>query len=287
MKKNKFNYIFKYVILLICLFISAINFNLLIKPLNFVTGGTPGFSIIMEYIFEVPVNYSIYLIYIISFILSYFILGKKSIIDALIATIFYPLFITLTSDIIKYIIIDYNDFFLMCLFSGIINGLCNGFIYKFGFPSSGLGVLGPICNKCFNYSIAKTNFVVNMIIVLIGGYFFGIEMVLYAIIFLYLSGYISNKIIIGISKNKVIILRSQKINEINECLYKNYDLEPINLKVKGGFSNKEGLMTLIVLPTERYNKIIGKIKEIDKNVFYNVLDGYEIKNYRKNKVVVQ
>lgn len=279
MNKNKvINDILKYLVLILCLFISAINFNLLMKPVNFVTGGTPGLSIVIEYFFGIPTNYFIYFVYIIAFILSFIILGKKSIIGVLVATIFYPLFVTMTSDVIKYIIIDYNDFFLLCLFSGIINGICNGFIYKLGFPSSGLGVLGPICNKCFHLSIAKTNFVVNVIIVLIGGYFFGIEMILYATIFLYLSSFISNKIIVGISNNKVLLIRSEKINEINKYLYNNFFIEPINLDVVGGYSNKDGIMSLIVVPTHRYNMIIEKIKKIDKKVFYNVLDGYELSN---------
>ena len=270
--------ILKYFVLILCLFISAINFNLLMKPANFVTGGTPGFSIIIEHFLGIPTNYFIYFVYIVAFILSYLILGKKSIIGVLVATIFYPSFISLTSNIIKYIIIDYNDFFLLCLFSGIINGICNGFIYKLGFPSSGLGVLGPIFNKCFHLPIASTNFIINTVIVLIGGYFFGIEMVLYAIIFLYLSSYISNKIIVGISNNKVVLIRSENIEIINKYLYNNYLIEPINLRVIGGYTNNSGIMSLVVLPTYRYNMIIETIKKIDSNVFYNVLDGYELQN---------
>jgi len=277
-KKEILRNAFKYFVLILCLFISALNFNLLMKPVNFVTGGTPGLSIIIEYFFGIPTNYFIYFIYIVTFILSYLFLGKKSILGVLVATICYPLFVTLTSDIIRYIIIDYSDFFLLCLFSGIINGVCNGFIYRFGFASSGIAVLGPVFNKCFHFPIAYTNFVINIIIVLIGGYFFGIEMVLYATIFLYLSSFISNKIILGISSNKVVLIRSDEINSINNYVYNNFSIEPINIDVVGGYSNKEGIMSLLVVPTIKYNLIIESIKKIDNNVFYNVLDGYELES---------
>lgn len=277
-KKEMIKIISKYLVLIICLLVSAINFNLLMKPANFVTGGTPGLSIIIEYFFGIPTDYFIYFIYIVTFILSFLILGKQSIIGVLVATICYPLFVTLTGDIIKYIVIDYNDFFLLCLFSGVINGICNGFIYKFGFASSGITVLGPICNKCFHLPIAFTNFIINIVIVLIGGLFFGIEMVLYATIFLYLSSFISNKIILSISNNKVILIRSTKIDEINKYVYDKLSIEPINIDVVGGYSNKEGVMSLLVITTYRYNMIIEGIKKIDCNVFYNVLDGYEVEN---------
>ena len=277
--KNKtVSTLLKYLILAICLFISAINFNLLMKPVNFVTGGTPGLAIIIEYFLGIPTNYFMYFIYIIMFILSFIILGKKSILGILFATICYPNFVSLTSNIIKYIIVDYNDFFLLCLISGIISGICNGIIYKMGFASSGLGVIGPICYKCFHLPIATVNFIVNTIIVLIGGYFFGIEMVLYAIIFLYLNSFISNRIIVGISNNKAVLIRSDKINIINDYLYNSFSIEPINLNVVGGYTNKSGIMSLVVIPTTKYNLIIENIKKIDNKVFYNVLDAYELQN---------
>lgn len=277
--KNKtVSILLKYLILAICLFISAINFNLLMKPVNFVTGGTPGLAIIIEYFLGIPTNYFMYFIYIIMFILSFIILGKKSILGILFATICYPNFVSLTSNIIKYIIVDYNDFFLLCLISGIISGICNGIIYKMGFASSGLGVIGPICHKCFHLPIATVNFIVNTIIVLIGGYFFGIEMVLYAIIFLYLNSFISNRIIVGISNNKAVLIRSDKINIINDYLYNSFSIEPINLNVVGGYTNKSGIMSLVVIPTTKYNLIIENIKKIDNKVFYNVLDAYELQN---------
>lgn len=274
--------LFKYLVLILCLFISALNFNLLMKPVNFVTGGTPGLSLLVEYFFGIPTNYFIYIIYIVTFILSYVFLGKKSILGVLVATVCYPLFVSLTSNIIQYVVIDYSDFFLLCLFSGIINGICNGFIYKFGFASSGIAVLGPIFNKYLHLPIAFTNFAINIIIVLIGGYFFGIEMILYATIFLYLSSFISNKIILGISSNKVILIRSDIINLINDYVYNNFSIEPVNIDVVGGYSDKEGIMSLLVVPSIRYNLIIKNIKKIDNNVFYDVLDGYELDSNVKN-----
>ena len=275
----------KYTLMTLFLLLSAINFNLFMKPVSFVTGGIPGLSIIIEHLFGIPTNYFMYAIYFLMFILSFIILGKKSMLGVLYATIFYPTFVSLTSDIIEYVIIDYNDFFLLCLFSGIISGVCNGMIYKMGFASSGLGVLGPICNKCFHYPIATTNFVVNTIIVLVGGYFFGLEMVLYAIIFLYLNRYVSNKIILGISSNKAVFIRSEKLDDITKHLYQKYGLEATILDVFGGYSNQEGSMSLVVIPSIRYNLIINEIKIIDKNIFYNVLDGYELQSKTKNQLV--
>lgn len=286
-QNNKYVEIFiKYAFLTIILFISSLNFNLFMKPVNFVTGGIPGLSIVIEYVFHIPPTYFMYCVYLIMFALSFIVLGKNSIVGILYSTIMYPTFVSLTSNIIQYIIIDYTDFFLICIYSGIISGICNGIVYKLGFASSGFGVLGPIFNKCFNLPIASVNFAINTIIVLIGGYYFGIDMVLYAIIFLYLGKYISNKIILGISSNKAILIRSIKLNEINDYLYQKYQIEAIVLNVLGGYSNKEGEMSLVVIPTMKYNLIINELKKIDRKIFYNVLDGYEIQNNESIKLCI-
>lgn len=280
-----FRIILDYVILTICLLVSAVNFNLFMKPIDFVTGGTPGLALIIEHVFDIPSNYFIYGVYVIMFILSLIILGKKSIIGILYATIFYPLFVTLTEDIISFIIIDYNDFFMISVISGVISGISNGFVYKLGFPSSGLGIIGPIFNKCFHLPIASTNFVMNTIIVSIGGYFFGIDMVLYAIVFLYLNSFISNRIILGISNNKALFIRSSKLNEINKYLYETYSIESILIDAYGGYTNEKGYLALIIIPSLKYNLIINEIKKIDNKVFYDVLDSYEVQGSSNYKLI--
>ena len=71
------------------------------------------------------------------------------------------------------------------------------------------------------------------------------------------------------------------INSINDYVYNTFTIEPININVVGGYSNEKGIMSLIVIPTNKYNLIIQKIKKIDNNVFYDVLDGYELNSLQK------
>ena len=274
--KEKYYKIYRYFILILMLLLSAINFNLLMKPINFVTGGTPGFAILVEHVFDVDSTFVIYLIYFIMFVISYMTLGKKSLLGIFIATIFYPIFVSLTSILPLYIIIEHNDILLIAIFSGIISGITNGVIYRHGFASSGLGILGPIFNKVFHLPIALTNFIVNAFIVLLGGYYFGVEMILYAIIFIALSSIISNRIIVGTSRNKAVFLSSKYLDEINHLLYDKYQIEPIMLDVNDN-TKKSKNMIFILLSNTKYNLIMSEIKSIDKHVFYNVLDAYEVK----------
>ena len=91
----------RYVILTVCLFISALYFNILQFPNRIVTGGLAGISIAINYWFNIEPSKLIFLISIITLILGFFLLGKTRTTGAIIATIIYPLFIKITSSFIK------------------------------------------------------------------------------------------------------------------------------------------------------------------------------------------
>ena len=269
----------RYFSLTIALLISALCFNLLLKPINLVAGGTSGLSIVTEHTLGIPSSDLITVVYIITFLLSVLFLGKESLPGLLYATILYPILINLTVGITKVIVINYNDPLLIAIFGGILSGISNGLIYKNAFPSSGLGVIAPIMHKYFKLSISTVNFVVNSIIVLLGGYYFGLDMVLYAIILLYLNKYISNMIILGVSYHKALFIRSQKIDKISEYLYNVHELNSTYINAHGGYSNEKGKLLLVVIPTTKNNFIKKDLKNIDQDIFFVTCNSYEL-NYK-------
>lgn len=274
MIRNNKNVIIKYFILSLALLIAAVNFNLLLKPFNLVAGGTSGLSLIVEYVFAMSSNTFITIVYIITFIISYLLLGKKSLVGVLYATIFYPLFVYLTRDIQNIIVINNNDMLLNAIFSGLLSGISSGLIYKYGFASSGLGVFAPILNKYFKFSISSSNFIINTLIVLLGGYYFGIEMILCAIILLYINNVVCNRIILGVSSNKAIYVCSSNIDKIDEYIKRIYNIKTTIIESEKNGKVREILF--VVVPSIKYNQILYTMKKIDKNLFYSVCDSYEL-----------
>ena len=269
----------RYLSLTIALLISAICFNLLLKPLDLVAGGTNGLSIVLEHIMDIPASDIIFVIQIVMFLLSLFFLGKDSFIGLLYASILYPVLVKLTGNIASIIVINYNDSLLLAIFAGILSGISAGLVYKNAFAASGIGVIAPIIHKYFKLPISSVNFVINAIIVLLGGYYFGIDMILYAIILLYLNSYICNTIILGVSYNKALFIRSNDLDKIKEYLYKTHQINSTIIKAHGGYTEKKGELLLVVIPTMRYNHIKKELMNIDQNIFYVTCNSYEL-NYK-------
>lgn len=182
----------KYIYLLLILFISSLNFNLILKPLNLVTGGTPGLAIILSSLLNISPSFIILIINIIMLILSFIYLSKKSTIGTIVATFAYPFFIKLTS------FINFNfdiPLLILIIISGIICGFTCGYIYKLGYASGGINIISLILNKKYNINIAKTNFIINFIIILTGGIKFGFIKCFYSLIIVIINSYIINKVL--------------------------------------------------------------------------------------------
>ena len=259
----------RYFLLTFVNLISAISFNLLVKPINLVSGGSPGLSLVISKITNLTTSQIVIIIYIITFILGVIFLDKKSVIGIIYASIIYPLFVNMTDGITNSVILSYNDTFLIVIIASIISGISSGIIYKNGFASSGIGIIAPLLNKYFKVAISEANFVINTMILLLGGYFFGFNIVLYALCYLYISNYICNMIILGVSQNKVILIKSKKIYDVIHCLKEKYNINAIIMESDNP--------TAMILTNNRYYSLIrNDLVNIDKEIFFTTDNCYEV-----------
>lgn len=191
----------KYFFLLILLFIASLNFNIILKPLKLATGGTQGLAIIINSLIKLEPSTIIFIINIIMLIISYFLLSRETTYGTILATLIYPLMVRLTNNLISFKFI--NDYLIIfVILSGIICGITSGFIYKLGFSSGGLNLISLIIKKYFHINVAITNFCLNVIIILLSCFSFGVKKGLLAILNILINSIIINQIL---RKNKLNI----------------------------------------------------------------------------------
>lgn len=193
----------KYIILIISLFIAAIKFNLFLKPLNLVTGGNQGIAIILKHITNSKPSIIIFIINMIALILSYIFLRKDTTLSLVIASLTYPLFIKLTSNISLPTITDMP--IPTSIIAGIICGITGGTIYKLNFNQGGISILNTLLHTYFKIKIPISNFIINSSIMLVGSIYFGFIKLLYSLIVISISNIIINIIMKKNNLTKKII----------------------------------------------------------------------------------
>ena len=264
-------------ILLAALLVLALIYNLLLLPTDLVAGGVNGIAIITNYVYGIDSSLMILLVSSACLLFSLMYLGTERTLGSLLATFIYPLFVKLTAIITQGITINYDDKFLIIIFAGVIGGLANGFIYKTGFSNGGLPIISQILYKYHKIPIAKSSMVINSMIIIIGSFFFGWSMMMYAIILVFINNMMIDKVLLGISSNKAFYIVTTKEKEIREYILNNLKHTVTIFNVEGAFLEKRRKVLLSVIPKRDYYKLTEGIKLIDPDAFFVVEDAYEVK----------
>lgn len=272
-EKNKFYRIF---LLFISLLISAVIYNMFLLPLNIVTGGTGGIAQLTKHVFNIDPAFMVLILSILCLVVSIMFLDFDKTASTLVTTFLYPALVKITEPLINIIPIETNDIFIVVIITGVILGVSNGLMYKSGYSNGGLTVITQTLYKYFNISVAKSGFVLNIAIVLAGGFFFGVTSTMYAIISLYIRSIITDKVLLGTSNNKAFYIITSEEEQVEKFVIDELGHNATIFDVKGAFLEKKRRVILTVIPTREYFKVTEGIKIIDENAFFVVTDSYQV-----------
>ena len=265
----------RYFILFVTMFVGALNYNLFLGPLKIVAGGTNGLSILMEELIGMEPSLFILIFSVIVFVISIFIVGFEKSSSALVATFVYPWFVELTKGIMDIVQFNQVEVLLLIIVSGVLSGWVSGATCKVDLSQGGITLVSQMLYEKFKISISKTNFIINTVIIIVGGLCFGPKSVLYAITMLYVSSIIIDRVLLGISKQKTLYIISNKNEEIIDIVLKEqgYGLTVFN-SINGKTNEKNKVIMTTVL-TKDYIRIRDSIKKLDEKVFLLITDSYQ------------
>lgn len=258
-----------------CLIIS-IAYNIFISSNNLVPGGVGGVAVILNNLFNIDNSIAILVMNIFLLILSYILLGKEKTRATILGTILFPLLIKLTEHANVWLLIDSSKIMLSAIFGGILYGFGAGLVFRAGFTTGGTDIINQILSKYLKISMGKSMLLSDGLIVLSSGIFFGLDSMLYSILILYLISLMSDRVVLGISDNKMFYIITNKDEEIRNYILNELKHGVTIFKAQGGYRNKKGNVLMTVLPTKDYYSLRRGIKEIDKDSFFIVTDSYEV-----------
>ncbi len=274
--KKKRRLLFRSFLFLVGIFLVTLNYNMFLLPNNLVIGGVSGLAIILKKILYVDPVLFIYLVNTLLLLVSFFVLGWKKTSKSVIGSLLFPFFITLTAPLATKLNIQFESDIIMVLISGLMLGVGSGLIYKTGFTTGGTDILGQIFGERKKLSFGTIMLIINASIVLGGGYFFGYEKVVYAIMILFLNSTIVDRILLGISDSKMFFIYTKKIKSIKKYIIEDMNAGITVLNIEGGYSSEKAKMLMCVVRTRDYFLFKETILEIDPNAFMVINDCYEV-----------
>lgn len=256
-----------FLIIFVCLLILAIVFNLFFASYAMIISGTGGIAIIFSELFKLPPYLIIVVFHFLVVLVGYFVLSKEIMNRALIGLILYPILIAVTEPIQIYaFLIEESDFLIFIIFGALIMGITSGIIYKKGFTYGGGGIIIRFINKYYGLTIGTGGLYFNVFLIVFGGFILGIEKVLYAILIIYISSYLQDRILLGDYANKIVIINTQKSALMREFL-KSINLKGTVLESQGCYREKDTEMIMCYLNNRDYFILKKGIEKIDANAF--------------------
>ena len=242
---------------------------------HLLSGGVPGISTAINYLTGMNIGVLTFLINIPIFILGFIYLEKSFCVFSLINMILYSILLGLTQNIGD--IIPVKDILLQSVFGGILAGIGSGLVFRTKSSLGGTDIIAAILKIKKNIQVKDTTLSINILIVLVSGMLFGIELALYTLIEMFLSASSMNLVKDAMNYQKSVMVISRESESIAKDIMTIVHRGVTFLEAEGAYTKeKKRIIYCIVSSNE-----IPKIKEIalnyDKKSFISVNDVTEVK----------
>lgn len=256
---------------------AAVNF--IYEPLDMVTGGISGLSIVVKTLsysifgLTVPVWLGNFVLNIPIFIWGIFIKGKAFIAKTLFANTFF----SLAMSVLPIIDPGKHDYFLAAVVGGVLTGFGLGLVFTTGYSTGGTDLLSSIiCRYLPYYSVSSVLFVIDSLVILAGALVFGIYISFYAVIAVFVASGVMDFILSGGKACKQVLIISSKYEQIGDAIISNMERGATLIEAKGMYSGNNRPMLLCVVGKKEIAQLTGLVKNIDKNAFMVISEIREV-----------
>jgi uncharacterized membrane-anchored protein YitT (DUF2179 family) len=260
---------------IIGLLLVSIAFNAFILP-NDIVYGVSGIGVILNKTLNISPSLVILIGGIALLILSFIVLGKEKTKNSIVGSLLYPVFVELTSWIVKYIDLGSTEIVVVVLFGAVISGVGFGLIFKSGFTTGGTDILNQIVSEKAKVSIGKSMIFTDGVIIVSSLFVFGWQKFIYSIINMYIISVMTDKVILGISSSKTFYIITEREDEVKKFILDYLSHGITVLEARGGYTNSKQKVIMCTIPTKEYFKAKEGIHAIDKEAFFIVTDAYEV-----------
>ncbi|URZ18042.1 YitT family protein [Clostridium felsineum] len=253
----------------------SIGMNLFLIHARLLSSGVSGICLILQYLFKIPAGISYLIINLPLFFLSYKVMGKKFTIMTILGTLTFSIAFNLTAPFKNLLTI--KDPILLCVYGGVLNGLGMGVVLSNYGSLGGLDIIAAtIKKKNENFEFSTTSFAINILIITFGAIFFGISSALYTLFSIYISYFVMDKVIIGFNKQKLVMIITNKEEDLSSTIMKHLQRGVTFLYGKGAYTKSDKTVIYCVVSIHQLPLLKRLVSNIDSTSFMSILDISEV-----------
>ena len=287
--KNMFNWDIKDVLrCLIGSFLFCFAINFFVVPNHLYTGGVLGLSELLRSIiidvFHLNTTFDFsgiiyYLINIPLFVIAYKSLGKTFFFRTLFAVSIQALLLSIipTKQIVE-------DVLTNVFVGGLIGGAGVGILLSSGASTGGTDIIGlTLSKKNNNFSVGKLGLIINFFIYSIAGIRYGIEIMIYSIIYSAVDSLLVDKLHEQNICSTAFIFTKENPKKINDYIKNELDRDFTYWHAQGGYDDSRTYIIYTALTKYELIKLERAMKELNMRSFMIKSEGIGIKGEFKKQ----
>ncbi|XLD82866.1 YitT family protein [Cetobacterium somerae] len=169
-----------------------------------------------------------------------------------------------------------SNIFLGTLYGGLLMGIGLGTVIKNGGTTGGSDIISGILNKFFRIPIGQALILIDSTVVLLAAYIFGAEKALYALINLYATGIVINKLINGLGNAKMAYIVTSEVEKVRKIIVEDLGKTGNYYQAEALYSKSRRDVVTTVLRNREIFLLKELITEVDKEAFVVVSDVHEV-----------
>ncbi|MBB3114238.1 uncharacterized membrane-anchored protein YitT (DUF2179 family) [Paenibacillus phyllosphaerae] len=259
-------------LLLIGSFIVAVSFNIFYVPLGIASGGVSGISILVNRLAGFEPAYTQWALNIPLFLLGLWLLGSRFALKTALGSFVLPLFVLLTSNWSA----PTDNAMLASIYGGIGVGAGLGLVFRGRGSTGGLDLAAQLLHRFTGIRLGLAVACFDGLVIIAAGIIIAPENSLYALVGLFVTSKTIDFVQTGFSMSKVAFIVSDEPDRISEVVLHDLDRGLTKLGARGGYTNEERTVLMIVVSQGEVSKLKQLVKAADPDAFVIISDTAEV-----------
>ncbi len=270
--------IFDVLIIFLGCIIASLGVNVFLSHAQLLSGGATGLGLLVEYTTNIPAGITLFLINIPLLAVSFKKLSRSFTIYTTIGMLSLSISLMITKPIASAMNIDGLDLLLYCIYGGVLCGIGYGLVFLRNGSTGGTDVVTMLIRKKHsNFNIGSLGFSLNVIIIIIGAFIFGLPQALYTLISLFIQSIVLDKMLKGFSSKKLLLILTKKEADVINYVIKDLHRGVTSLLAEGEYTHDRKKMLYCIVTARQMVELKNTIYQIDPSAFITIVDISEVR----------
>lgn len=257
-------------------FLMALSTALFFTPVGMVPGGFTGLSIILRYVTNgrFPVWFWNIVLNIPLIAIAVKVRGWKFMRRTLLTSVLFSVWLILIPEVD----IVNGNLFLVSVIGGCLMGVGLGLVFAGNSTTGGTDTIAALFQKYFPYlNTARIMPVLDVVVILLSIQIFGMEVSMYAVITVLISGLLADKVLAGQRNACLTYIISDSYGEISHAIIEEMGRGATILSGKGTYTNSPRQVLFCAVDKRQSAALREIVSDIDPKAFFIMTDASEVR----------